>query len=134
MRAFDTHSFVKVNEFLSVERDHSQTLRESQASALWSELESVRSRYVDMSGPRHERMMRRHWVWSGVMKRWFVLGLVVQSLLPSRLRVRPWRNLLGSGRTRVKRLAMLLRSVPRVGPRMVDDVMEPSRHWLEPGS
>ena len=51
MRATASHTFVKVNEFLSVERDHTGTIRESQAPILWPELDMVRSRYVKLSGP-----------------------------------------------------------------------------------
>jgi glycosyltransferase involved in cell wall biosynthesis len=132
MRAIGTRRFVKVDEFLAIERDHRATLRDTQSERVWEELDGVRSRYVASDGPHHARMLRRHRLWGGLWKRWYTLRLVGLASLPAEWRRGPGARLLASGNSRVLRVRMILRSIPRLGPKLVRDVMEPGRSWLEP--
>jgi hypothetical protein len=132
MRAAATHLFVKVDECLAVERDHRDTLRDAHGERVWAELASVRARYVTTSGLHHQRISRRHRIRTALWTRWYTLRLVSSASLPGDRRPRQWARLLASGQTRVRRFAMLVRAIPRIGPRLVDEVMDPSRHWLEP--
>jgi glycosyltransferase involved in cell wall biosynthesis len=132
MRAGVRHRFLKVNEFLAVERNHSSTLRESRGQAVWAELDAVRSRFVRLGGPQHERRERWHGLRSRLWHRLYWSAFLFQASVPARFRRGPWTRFLGSGQTSVQRGRLLVRSIPRLGPRLVGRVLEPSRYWLEP--
>jgi glycosyltransferase involved in cell wall biosynthesis len=138
MRAGVRGKFRKVNEFLSIERNHGGTLRASIGSPLWQELEAVRSRYVKLHGRKHwfrlrlERLRARLWV-----KAYYV-ALFVQSVIPSALRRGPWSRFMNSGEARIDRLRLLVHALPWVGRigfirRAVEGrILRPARVWLEP--
>jgi glycosyltransferase involved in cell wall biosynthesis len=132
MRSGASHRFVKVNEFLAVERNHDATLREALAEKVWPEVEQVRSRYVRLEGRRHRRLMLRHDVRSRLYYRLYWLLFLVQATLPPALRLPAWRRMLDSGHLEIHRLRLLLRMTPRLGRRLEGTVLAPSRHWLEP--
>jgi glycosyltransferase involved in cell wall biosynthesis len=131
MRAGGRWNFVKINEVLAVERDHRFTLRESGMDALMAELEGVRSRYVSLEGPRHQAAVRRHHLRAKAWKRVFWIAFALQASIPKRLRRGPWARFLATGTTRLiaPRLIQLL--LPGQGD-IRDQVMAPSRYWLEP--
>ena len=60
-----------------------------------------------------------------------LIALALASL-PAEWRRGPGARLLTSGHSRVLRVRMMPRSIPRLGPKLVRDVMEPGRSWLEP--
>jgi len=132
MRAGALHKFLKLNEFLAVERNHSSTLRESEGSGVWGELEKVRSRYVLQEGRPHEKMMRRHRLSSRLWYRTYWLGLLIQSFVPKSVRRGPWTRLLAASGDDVRRARLLLRPIPRIGRAISGQVLRASRHWLEP--
>jgi glycosyltransferase involved in cell wall biosynthesis len=134
MRAGATHRFVKVDEFLAIERDHAGTLRESVADQVWPEVDLVRRRYVRLEGRRHRLLLSRHRMRSRLYHRLYWAAFLVQSSLPERRRTSAWRHLLSSGHIDVDRRGLLVRMVPRIGPRIVHQVIGPSRYWLEPGT
>jgi len=132
MRAGARHRFVKLNEFLAIERNHGATLRETKGSTVWPELEAVRARYVRLDGSRHDRQMLRHYLRYRLYRRLYWARLLVKASLPSRFRGTDWRNMLDSGRLELRRARLLLRMAPRLGRAMAGTVVSPSRYWLEP--
>jgi glycosyltransferase involved in cell wall biosynthesis len=138
MRLGERRNFLKVNEFLAVERNHIGTLRQAVGSPLWDELDAVRSRYVSLSGPGHERLVRRYQLRSKVWTRAFSLLLLAQTLVPRAVRIGPWARLLNSGRAAPSRARLFVRAIPWVGrlPRLghlySGEILGPSRFWLEP--
>jgi glycosyltransferase involved in cell wall biosynthesis len=132
MRAGTRHRFVKVLEFLAVERNHDATLRQALGDSVWPELEQVRGRYVRLAGKRHRRMVLRHDIRSRIYYRLYWLLFLLQATLPPALRLPAWRRMLDSGHLDVRRLRLLLRMTPRLGRRLDGTVLGASRHWLEP--
>jgi glycosyltransferase involved in cell wall biosynthesis len=138
MRMGDHRTFQKISEFLAIERNHTDTLRAATGNEVWSELDRVRSRYVSLSGEDHDRrvqaQMRRSYIWW----RFYSLGLLLQSLVPRRLRRGPWSRTLGQSTTKVSRLRLLVRALPFVKriPAVHDyaarDVLGSGRSLLEP--
>jgi glycosyltransferase involved in cell wall biosynthesis len=132
MRAGARHRFVKVNEFLAIERNHGATLREVQGSKLWPELTEARSRYVRMVGRAHNRKVLRHDIRSRLYYRAYWALFLLQASLPRRLRLSAWHRLLDTGQLEVHRVRLLLRMTPRLGRRLEGTVLGASRYWLEP--
>jgi glycosyltransferase involved in cell wall biosynthesis len=132
MRAGRTQRFVKVDEVLAVERNHGATLREARGSQVWTELEAVRAAHVVMAGRSHRRRVLYHRLRTRLYVRRCWTLLLLQALLPARLRLAPWRRALGSGRLEVRRLGLLMRVIPGVGRVRAAPMLGPSRHWLEP--
>lgn len=144
MRAGAGFRFVKINEFVAIERDHAGTLRETAARAagsssargsdegLRSVLDNVRSRYIDLRGERHRRSLRRHLLRARVWTKLYGLGLALQSFIPSRIRRGPWSRLLATGEPRIARIPFFLMHLPRMGPRFAHRAIRASRYWLEP--
>jgi glycosyltransferase involved in cell wall biosynthesis len=131
MRAGRDHTFHKVNEFLAVERNHSSTLRESLGDEVWPELARLRTSYVRLSGARHQRMLRRHRVRERYYYRLYTMLLLLQSVIPRRLRRGPWSRMLGAG-LEFDRLRAALSLVPRLGHRLAgDNVFAPAPRWLD---
>jgi len=139
MRIGDRRRFSKVNEFLAIERNHPGTLRLAVGRPVWIELEAVRSRYVQLSGPDHERRVRRFRLRSKVWTRTYAGLLLIQTLIPSRLRSGPWSGLLNSGHAAPSRARLFVRAVPWIGripalkPLAGGEFLGPSRFWLRPG-
>jgi glycosyltransferase involved in cell wall biosynthesis len=138
MRTGARRRFVKIPEFLAIERDHAGTLRESAAGALAAELGSVRSRYVSLEGPEHDRRVAEH---ERRLYRWwrrYSFGLFVQSLVPRFIRRGPWARTLNSGSLHLRRAPLIVRALPfvkrlrRVNDFANGDVIHPSRVLLEP--
>jgi hypothetical protein len=131
MKSGDHRVFAKVDEVLAVDRDHPGTLRESGMEALLTELGVVRARYVPLEGARHRAAVRRHVVRQKVWQRLYWLAFLFQCIVPRRLRRGPWSRFLAEGETRLvvsKALQILL---PGQGD-IRDQVMRPSRYWVEP--
>ncbi len=139
MRMGDLRRFSKVDEFLAIERNHPGTLRLAVGGPVWTELHAVRSRYVQLQGPDHERRVRRFRLRSKVWSRAYAGMLLIQSLIPRRLRRGRWSGLLNSGRASPSRARLFVRAVPWIGripalkPLASGEFLGPSRHWLEPG-
>ena len=138
MRMGAQRRFVKVPEFLAIERNHGDTLREATDGAVWTELAEVRSRYVTMTGKLHERRIeaqqrRLYWWW-----RFYSLALLIQSLIPRPIRRGPWSRMLAARTTKVSRLRLLIRGLPfirRIGAvraYAAKNVLGPGRSLLEP--
>jgi glycosyltransferase involved in cell wall biosynthesis len=132
MRAGERHRFHKVNEFLAVERNHSSTLRETGNDAVWTELRSVRSRFVDITGWQHRLRTARHRIRRRLWQRVYWLAFLVQATVPPRLRATAWQRLLAAGGTTVERGRLLARAMPFTGKRLAGRLLAPSRHWLDP--
>jgi glycosyltransferase involved in cell wall biosynthesis len=132
MRAGARQRFVKLNEFVAIERDHHSTLRELDAHALQAELETVRSRYAPAGRVPRLLAALRHLILSVWWYRLQWLAFAAQALLPRSVRRRPWSRLLSSGHIRVRlRLVPLLLVQPH-GRRFSHRIAHPSRYWLEP--
>jgi glycosyltransferase involved in cell wall biosynthesis len=138
MRTGAHRRFVKIPEFLAVERNHPATLRKAVGKALMDELEVVRSRYVSLVGATHTRRLKAHERRSYAWWRVYSLGLLIQSLVPRQVRRGPWSHLLNSGSVRLKRLRLLVRALPfikrvgRINDFAAGDVLHHSRLLLEP--
>jgi glycosyltransferase involved in cell wall biosynthesis len=111
MRAGATHKFVKVDEFVAVERLHRTTLREAVGGPLWRELADARSRYVILTGPDHDLQYERHIERRNSQLRRYKWRMLVQSFIPRSLRTGPWKNILNSGLIKVERLRYILRGL-----------------------
>jgi glycosyltransferase involved in cell wall biosynthesis len=138
MRAGETSSFVKVNEFLAIERNHEATLRSAVDAPVWAELEQVRNRYVSTTGLSHERAVRRLRLRARLWSRLYATAFGVLACIPRPLRRGPWSELLISGHPQFGRLQFLLHALPFLGRlsfvrmRQGGTVLKPSRYWLEP--
>jgi glycosyltransferase involved in cell wall biosynthesis len=132
MRVGANHQFMKIHEFLAVERDHGETLRSTGRDALLAELRDVRSRYVRLDGPEHRRATMKHGLRIRLLYRVYWLRLTLSAHLPSRLRGTAWRRMLATGSISidVRRVATLL--FPRRGASFGWSLLRPSRYWLEP--
>jgi glycosyltransferase involved in cell wall biosynthesis len=131
MRAGRDRRFVRLNEFVAVERNHIGTLRDAQTSALFGELRGVRSRYVRLSGPGHRVASIRHAVRKQFWLRAYWVTYALQSLLPASLRHGPWSRLINSGEPEVRWSLLLLRLIPG-SQRRRPPFIRSSRFWLEP--
>ena len=127
-------SFVKVNEFLAIERNHATTLRDSTGGAVWAELEMVRRRYAVWSEPSRQERIRRHRVRTRLWNRVYWVSLLALSCVPRRLRHGPWSRMLASGHLDIRRLPLAMRPIPWLGRRYTGRVIKPSRYWLAPVS
>lgn len=132
MRTGDRYRFVKLNEFVAIERDHRSTLRESHREDLDAELRAVRSRYVRLRGLRHAVAVRRHVIRSMLWHRMYWMAFAVQNLLPEALRHGSWSRLVQSRQTRPRVFLVPLLLVQRHGRQFSMRLVEPSRHWLDP--
>lgn len=130
MRVGDHRSFVKLNEFVAVERNHGATLREVQALPVFAELADVRARYVKLEGLRHRIALMRHSLVSQFWVRAHWAGFIVQSALPWR-RSGPWSRLINSGEPAIRWHLLPLRLIPGLSARR-PRVIRPGRHWLNP--
>src|SRR6185369_5676723 len=110
MRVGERRRFLKINEFLAIERNHPGTLREDIGAPLWAELERVRSRYVSLTGVDHENRANRHAARHRWWERIYLLGFLLQAFVPGRIRRGPWSRLLNSGLVRVERLRLVVRA------------------------
>jgi glycosyltransferase involved in cell wall biosynthesis len=131
MAAGEKHRFVKVNEFVAVERNHPGTLRESTSGAVWEELRSVRARYVHLKGVEHQIRTKVHGIRRRFWHRAYWTAIAVQATLPRPVRASPWRNFLNATPD-VLVPTILVRTVPFIGGRIAPVVIRPSRRWLEP--
>ena len=138
MRAGTRHRFLKIKEFLALERNHGSTLRQTVRAPLLSELERVRSRYVSLSGPEHTSSCLRHARRRAQWERAYKLGLLLQSLVPASVRRGPWSRLLNSRLVEVERVRYVLRAMlvgkylPGVRRWAARDFLRPNRSILEP--
>lgn len=138
MRAGADHSFMKIDEFLAIERLHRATLREAIGAPLWAELAGVRSRYVSLDGPDHERRVYDHDVRRGRFEHAYKRDLLFQSFLPRMRRNGRWTRLLNSGMVDVERLRYVLRAakvgkvVPGLRRWTARDFLRAERSILEP--
>jgi glycosyltransferase involved in cell wall biosynthesis len=129
MRAGVRQRFHKVNEFLAVDRVQAGAYRATAAEGVRAELMRVRARYVDLSGPQHHVRTGLHRARFGLIRRFYSLAFLGQSLLPPRLRARPWAMFLAQPGVRVDRLAGAAALIPRVGTRFQDRVTRSPRRW-----
>lgn len=109
MRAGDRYRFLKIDEFLAVERLHHSTLRESVGEPLWKELERVRSSYVTLTGPHHDVQIAKHNDRRNRLERKYKVRLLLHSYTPRPLRKWPGGKILDSPFIRVRRFRYLLR-------------------------
>lgn len=131
MRVADRRTFVKLNEFVAVERNHEATLRAGQPEALVAELASVRARYVRLAGPRHRIALLRHTIRGEFWVRAHWAAFAMQSLLPVSRRRGPWSRLINSREPDIRWHLLPLRLIPGISGRR-PRVIRPSRYWLEP--
>lgn len=131
MRAGRHHRFVKVDEFLAIERDHAGTLRETQAAALGDELKRVRRRYVRLSGVRHHLMAVRDLARMAVWRRRYWLAFSIAYARPFGVD-RRWSRILAADRLRIRPAAAILQHLPGAGLSFRDRVLAPDVTWLEP--
>ena len=111
MRAGEQHAFVKVDEFVAVERLHRTTLREAIGEPLWRELAEARSRYVILTGPDHDREYARHAKWREGHIRKSRGRMMVQAFVPAGWRQGPWAHVLNSRTVHVERVRYILRAL-----------------------
>ena len=120
MRAGRTHEFMKLDEVLAIDREQSDSLRQTAAKALDEELIRVRSRYVRLQGDGHLRRMRRHRMRVALFRRWYGILFATQAFLPKRLRRNAWRRFLELPGVGVSPIWALISQIPKVGWRHVD--------------
>ena len=111
MRAGAHHRFLKVDEFLAIERLHRGTLREAIGGPLWKELERVRSKYVTLTGPDHDQRVADHGYRRTHYERRYKLYILLQSYLPKRWRRGRWSRILNSRLVKVERFRYVLRAL-----------------------
>jgi glycosyltransferase involved in cell wall biosynthesis len=133
MKAGARHRFVKVDEFLAIERDHPDTLRATQSPSMDRELRAVRGKYVLMRGPMHHVRSARDLARLVVLRRLYWLAFTLQARRPSQRRRPAWSRLLSTGRIRIRLLPALLQHLPGAGLPLRDRILVPDRTWLEPG-
>jgi glycosyltransferase involved in cell wall biosynthesis len=126
------HRFLKKHEFLAVARQHPDTLSLVHRSRVLEELGEIRRRHSlapARARPWHRPLdaLRRP-LWTRV----YWIGLIVQSLVPTRIRRGPWSRLLGAGHTSISYAAVLLRPIPGLGRRVAGPLLRPNRYWLQP--
>lgn len=131
MRMGASHHFERLKEFVSVEREHGATLRESQGAEVWRELDRVRARYVSTRGLRHRLLVVGHHV-----RRygWLVLDwsrFATAARLPSRLRRNLWPRFIESG-VSIRWHVLPLRVFP-TRSRLRPASIRSSTDWLRPG-
>jgi glycosyltransferase involved in cell wall biosynthesis len=132
MRAGSAHDFFKVDELLAIERNHPLTAREVHGERVWDELSAVRSRYVRLTGARHEQLLRQYGIKDRLWRRVYWSMFLLTASIPAALRPRRWREYIQSGHSGVDRPRLLLSLVPWVGRRVAGTVQESSRYWLQP--
>jgi glycosyltransferase involved in cell wall biosynthesis len=132
MRAGERHHFRKVSEFLAIERNHGDTLRESTGGAVWTELDQVRARFVARSGWRNAVRLKRHALRRRLWHRAFLLALLLQLSLPARARGTSWRHFVDAAGGDINRRRLIARSIPFLGRRVKGEILTSSRRWLEP--
>ena len=132
MRAGARHTFVKVNEFLAIERDHPDTLRATQSSSVDRELRAVRGKYVLMRGPMHVARSARDLARLVLWRRLYWLAFTLQARRRRPESRAPWSRLLSTGRVRIRMLPALLQHIPGAGLPLRDRILAPDRTWLEP--
>jgi glycosyltransferase involved in cell wall biosynthesis len=130
MRAGTTHRFLKIDEFLAIERDHAATLRESSSHAVDAELATVRERYVSTTGAMHRVRSAFDLARLVLWRRWLWLRFTARAA--ARPRSGPWARLLSTGRINVRFGRALLQQLPGAGRPLRDRVLRPDRSWLEP--
>lgn len=131
MRAAGRRHFVRLMEFVAVERNHEATLREAEAEGLMAELITTRARYVELAGFRHRVALLRHRVRGELWVRVHWAMFAFQSLLPGKRRHGPWMRLINSREPEIRWHLLPLRLVPGMSRRR-PRVIRPSRYWLEP--
>ena len=138
MHAGQRHHFLKVNEFLAVERDHAATARGALSAQVWPELEEVRARYVSLSGAAHDQRVRWHarrfffFFFFFFYRRLYSTTLLAQSFIPRGFVRGPWGATIASGHLGIQRRRLIARLVPFLGPRLVERYVSPDRFWLTP--
>jgi glycosyltransferase involved in cell wall biosynthesis len=130
MRAADRQTFVKVNEFIAIERDHTGTIRQRLGQDLAAELSAVRGRYVRLAGWHHRARLIHHWLrtsyWRWVHRTLFVFQSVFRRRQPS-----SWPRFIGSGGLEIKWHLVPLCLLPNLGGRR-PRLIRSTRDWLEP--
>lgn len=132
MRTGEHYRYVRLHEFVAIERNHEASLREAQREGLEEELWAVRRRYVKLQGLRHRFLVLRHKVWLTLWKRSQLFAFAALSLLPRSDRRWPWSQMLAHGGLHFRWRGVVLRLVP--GLRSQEPILRPSRHWLDPPS
>ena len=130
MRTGERYTYVKLLEFVAIERDHGLSIREAQADRIWDELHMVQERYVTLSGLRHRLLRGRHMLRSAFWKRLQWAAFAWLSLLPHVDERLPWSRMLAHGGLVIRWHLLAVRLVPGVKSR--DPILRPSREWLEP--
>lgn len=134
MRASADFSVSRIPEFLAIEYNHGETLRERHGDLVRIEEEAVRRRYVRLEGPHHRFVARRYVARQRLWFRLNAAGLLCQSMLPAHMRRSPWRSFLGSGNAGLMRWRIYANAfVPPLGRKHRGRLMEPPRSWLEQG-
>jgi glycosyltransferase involved in cell wall biosynthesis len=132
MRSGEAHRFVRVPEFLAIERDHEGMLRERQATAVDAELRAVRQRYVSLGGPiarlRAGFDLARLVLW----RRWFWASFTVRSWLGRTGAHDPWRELLATHRVQLRSAPAVLQHLPGAGRALRDRIIAPNSGLLTP--
>jgi len=124
--------FVKINEFLAVARQHPETLSLVHRPRVIEELTGIRAKHVPRPGRQRPWVRTSDRLRRPLYARAYWLGLLLQSLVPARLRRGPWSEFLGAGQTKISYLAVVLRPIPGLGRRVAGPLLRPSRHWLQP--
>jgi glycosyltransferase involved in cell wall biosynthesis len=124
------HRFVKVNEFLAVERNHLDTLRRLQPGAVEAELASVRARYVRSRGLIHTAASGWHRVRLAILRRYYLIRFVRASRRARSGSMTPWGRLLRSGWLEVSISSALGALIPRLARRYLPKVAAPSAAWF----
>lgn len=131
MRTSKRRRFVKVDEFLAIERNHGKTLRAEQMDALWSELASVRGRYVQTYGLGHRVASASHRLRMAITGRAYLAWFLVRSTLRVGAGRGPWSRYRTARPAAIRWHLLPLRLIPGMAARR-PRVIEPSRFWLEP--
>jgi glycosyltransferase involved in cell wall biosynthesis len=130
MRMGAGHRFVKVDEFLAVERNHLGTLRRLRTDAVQAELTEVRARYIRSTGPANATLLGWHRVRQALRRRYDLLRFIRASRGVRSGRRVPWRGFLQSGWFEVSIPRALGALIPQLARRHLPTVVSPRAAWF----
>jgi len=124
--------FMKINEFVAIARQHPETLSLVHRPRVVDELAQLRMKHAPQPRPARPWAQALDHIRRPLWSRIYWMGLILQSLVPTRLRRGPWSRFLGVGQTKIAYVAVVLRPIPGLGRRAAGPMLRPSRNWLEP--
>jgi glycosyltransferase involved in cell wall biosynthesis len=130
MRMGARHRFVKMNEFLAVERNHLATLRILGGDAVEAELTNVRSRYVRTRGPHNAIALAWHRLSVAFIRRIYLIRFIRAARSAGSRSAIPWSGLLRSRMFDVSATHAVGALIPVVARLHLPKIARPKAAWL----